>query len=172
MNYIDILIVVPILWGAYKGFRKGFIIEIASLLALFLGIWGGVNFSDYIAPYLREWFNISRELMPLIAFSITFILIVLGVFLIAKLLQKVVSMVALGLVNRLSGMAFGILKFSLILSMILFLLHEVNRKYQFMKPELREGSVLYEPVRKIASTIIPGIDKISLEDFWQENKGG
>lgn len=166
MNYLDILILVPLLWGAYKGYRKGFVIEIASLIALFLGVWGGVNFSDYAAEYLKEWFSISAELLPLIAFAVTFIIIVLLVFLIARMLQKVIKMVALGLVNRIAGLIFGIIKVGLIISIILFLLHETNRKYGFMKPGLTESSLMYEPVRKLAPTLIPAIEKVSLEDFW------
>jgi len=38
MNYFDIMIAIPLIWGIYKGFKKGFIIEIASFIALGLGI--------------------------------------------------------------------------------------------------------------------------------------
>ena len=45
MNYFDIIFVIPLLWGAYKGFSKGFVLEIASFVALGLGVWGGLKFS-------------------------------------------------------------------------------------------------------------------------------
>ena len=91
MNYFDIIIIIPLIWGAYKGFKKGIIIEIASFIALGLGIWGGMKFSSISAKYLSETFDIAENIMPLISFAVTFILIVIVVFTLAKMLQKIVS---------------------------------------------------------------------------------
>jgi len=67
MNYFDIIIIAPLLWGAYKGFKKGFIIEIASLIALFFGIYGGIKFSSISANYLGNLFNISVNLILILS---------------------------------------------------------------------------------------------------------
>ena len=112
MNYFDIIIIIPLLWGGYKGFKKGLIIEVASIVALLLGVWGGIKFSSISANYLGDMFSISEKLMPLISFALTFILIVIAVFAVAKLIQKVVKVVALSTVNKVAGAAFGILKFT------------------------------------------------------------
>jgi membrane protein required for colicin V production len=162
MNYFDIIIVIPLLWGAYKGFKKGLIIEVASLIALFLGIWGGVKFSFVSAKYLGEIFDISDKIMPLISFAITFIIIVIAVFALAKLLQKFIKMIALGTINKITGAAFGALKFGLIISVILNLVNNVNAEINFIKPEMEESSLLYKPVSKIAIILIPGIKNINL----------
>jgi len=106
MNYFDIIIIIPLLWGAFKGFKKGLIIEIASLIALFLGIWGGVKFSSVSGKYLSEMFDISEKIMPLISFAITFIVIVIAVYALAKLLQKFIKMIALGTMNKIAGACF------------------------------------------------------------------
>ena len=119
MNYFDIIIIIPLIWGAYKGFKKGFIIEIASFIALGLGVWGGIKFSAISAKYLSEAFDISEKIMPLISFAVTFILIVIVVFMLAKMLQKIISMIALGFINKAAGSLFGMLKFGLIMSVII-----------------------------------------------------
>jgi membrane protein required for colicin V production len=168
MNYFDIIIIIPLLWGAYKGFKKGLIIEIASLIALFLGVWGGVKFSSVSAKYLGEMFDISEKLMPLISFSITFILIVIAVFALAKLLQKLIKMVALGTINKIAGAAFGVLKFGLIFSVILSLINNINAEIKFISPEMQESSLLYQPISKIAVVVIPGLKDINLTGAAQE----
>ena len=46
MNFLDILILIPILYGAYKGFKHGFVIELFTLLAILVGIYVGIHFSE------------------------------------------------------------------------------------------------------------------------------
>jgi len=162
MNYFDIIIIIPLLWGAYKGFKKGLIIEIASLIALFLGVWGGVKFSSISANYLSVMFDVSEKIMPLISFSVTFILIVIAVYALAKMLQKVIKMVALGLINKIAGAAFAVLKFTLIISVVLTLVNNVNSEIGFIEPEMESSSLLYKPVSALAPTIIPGLQNISI----------
>jgi membrane protein required for colicin V production len=48
MNVIDIILIIPILWFGYQGFTKGMVISMATLLALGIGIWAGLQFSDLI----------------------------------------------------------------------------------------------------------------------------
>lgn len=165
MNYFDIIIIIPLIWGAYKGFKKGFIIEIASFIALGLGVWGGMKFSSISAKYLSEAFDIAENIMPLISFAVTFILIVIVVFTLAKMLQKVISMVALGFVNKAAGALFGMLKFGLIMSVMINFSNILDNQVTFLEPEMKNSSVLYEPVGKIAQIIIPGLKDISLDSI-------
>src|SRR5438105_4595016 len=114
MNYIDIILVIPLLWGLYKGFTKGLIIELASIIALGLAIWGGIKFSDLLTEYIHEHFSWNIKYLPVISFSIIFLGILIGVYAIAKLIEKLAKAVALGFVNKLAGGIFGMLKFGLI----------------------------------------------------------
>lgn len=168
MNYFDIIIIIPLIWGAYKGYKKGFIIEIASLIALGLGIYGGIKFSSISAEYLGKMFDISSKIMPLISFSLTFILIVIAVFTLAKMLQKVIKMVALGTVNRIAGAAFGVLKFGLIISVILNLVNSVNAEINFIEPEMEASSLLYKPLSSIAPIVIPGLKNLSFNNVVED----
>lgn len=163
MNYFDIIIVIPLIWGAYKGYTKGFIIEIASLIALAIGVWGGIKFSSISAKYLSQLFDISEKIMPLLSFAVTFIVIVIGVFAIAKLLQKIIKMVALGFVNRLAGLSFGCLKFTLILSIIINLINILNEQVHFIDEEQQNSSILYQPISKVAQILIPGIKDLHID---------
>lgn len=163
MNYFDIVFIIPLLWGAYKGFTKGFVIEIASFVALGLGVWGGLKFSYVSAEYLSKMFDISPKIMPLISFSVTFIGIVIVVFLLAKLLQGVLKKAALGFINKLLGLFFGVLKFAFILSIVLNLINVFNKEVEFITPEKKDASLLYQPVEKFSQLLIPGIKDLKLD---------
>jgi membrane protein required for colicin V production len=51
MNSIDILLIIPLVYAAWKGFKHGLIIEVFTLLALFVGIYVGIHFSDFMSLY-------------------------------------------------------------------------------------------------------------------------
>ena len=128
MHYIDILIIIPLLWGAYKGFTKGLITEIASLLSLILGIYGAIKLSNYTSSFLIKTFDFTSEYLPVISFAITFIIIVILVHLISKLIDSMIKTASLGVVNRILGAVFGTAKFLLILGVVIILLN-LNKDY-------------------------------------------
>lgn len=163
MNYIDIIIVIPLLWGAYKGYTKGFIIEAASIAALLLGIYGAIHFSVYTSELLIDNFNIGSKYLPLISFALTFILIVIAVHFVARLVNKLIKAVALNFVNRIAGAVFGVAKFALIISIILNLLNKFDNKSEFIKEDMRKNSLLYKPVSKLSGIIFPGLENIDIK---------
>ena len=147
MNKIDFILAIPLLWGAFIGFKKGFVLELASLVALVLGVIGALKFSDYTAQQLTQYVEISSNYLGLISFLVTFMLIVFAVFLFAKMLDKALKLVALGLINRLLGLVFGLFKYALILSFLLYFFENINRKFELVSPEYKENSLLFEPIQ-------------------------
>ncbi|MDD2563313.1 MAG: CvpA family protein [Salinivirgaceae bacterium] len=153
MSTLDIIIIIPLLWGAWQGFSKGLIISLASIAALLLGIWGSIKFSDLTAKILLEQFNLQSEYNSMIAFAVTFIIIVVGIHLTAFVLDKFFKAIALGIVMRIAGAAFGILKYALIISVLFAIFEVVNRNMEIASDETFEKSMLYKPVASIAPAI-------------------
>jgi len=54
MSNIDIILIVPVVWGLYQGFKKGLVIQVTSFIALGLGIYGAINFSSLAVTYIRQ----------------------------------------------------------------------------------------------------------------------
>ena len=73
MNYIDILILVPVIYAGWKGFKHGLIIEVFTLLALVVGLYAGIHFSDYVAGVLKTSFDWHSKYVPVVSFTITFL---------------------------------------------------------------------------------------------------
>lgn len=164
MSWIDIVFIAILLWSAYQGFTKGFIIAVASLVALILGIFGAIRFSGYTAVILSEKFEMKPDTVNLISFAITFILIVIATHLVAYFTDKLVKAVALGFANRVAGVLFNLLKTALIISVILVILERIDEKASFLPGTEIQKSKLYKPLRAFAPLIFPylrsGYEKI------------
>lgn len=162
MNIIDIILIIPIIWFAYQGFKRGLVIELTSLLALILGIYAALYFSGYAANFLTNNLNIGPKYVPIISFIITFIVVVVIVFFIGKILEKLINMVALGFLNKLAGVVFGILKAAVFMSIIMLIINHFNDK--FISDEKKEGSFLYEPIAGIAPLLWQSFKEFDLDD--------
>ncbi len=168
MNYIDIILGLLLLLAAIRGFNKGLVAEVASLAALILGIWGAIHFSHLTGDFLSDLFDYKSKYMGLISFFVTFILIVVAVQIIGNVVDKIVKTLALGFLNRLAGILFGVLKTALILSVVLIVFDEVDENVGIIPSEKKAESQIYEPVRNLVPTIFPFLDFWNSFDFFDE----
>jgi len=164
MNYIDIIIGLLLLFSAISGFRKGLVAELASLAALILGIWGAIEFSYITTDFLTENFNFETEYLNIISFIITFIVIVILVHIVGSAVNKFIEAAMLGFINKLAGLAFGILRSALILSIILIVFEKIDEDVEILSQEAKAKSQLYEPVRNFAPSLFPFIN------IWDESE--
>lgn len=158
MNYIDIIILALIAWALFRGFKNGLFIEIASVAALVLGIWGSIRFSWFTQNKLVEYFDMQGQYLGLTAFIITFIVIVVLIHFLAKTLDRLMKAVALGFIVRLLGMFIAVLKTVLILSIVFIVLNTINQKTDFLPEDKIAGSKLYSPVADFAPLLFPIIE--------------
>ncbi|WP_299900706.1 CvpA family protein [uncultured Aquimarina sp.] len=159
MNYIDIILGILLLWGLIKGFSKGLFVSLASLVALVAGIYISVHFSYYVGDYLAQHVDWSDGALKLTAFAITFIGVVILISLAGKLLTKIADFASLGILNKLLGAAFGVLKFAFIASVVIIFIDAANRSLKIIKQETLDASILYAPVKSLAPAILPNILK-------------
>ncbi|PLX20395.1 MAG: colicin V production protein [Marinilabiliales bacterium] len=168
MNTVDLVFAILLLWAAYRGFSKGFIVQLATLAALLLGILGAVMFSDFTSSLIIKKFEVSGQYLPIISFAVTFIAIVIAVHILAKALNKLIDAIALGIVNRLLGVLFSVLKVAFIVSIILVLINKADNKYNFIPDETKENSILYKPLSNFAPMIFPYLNFEKIKEKMEE----
>ena len=168
MSIIDIVIGAALLFGLIRGAFKGLFVEIASLLALVLGVYGAIHFSYFIADILESRVDWNEKTINIVAFAITFVIIVIVISLAGKALTKLADFASLGLLNKLLGGVFGALKIGLILSILLIVFNKLNKTLPFLDDKDLEESVLYEPVKSLAPMIFPNIIKSSSDQVNSE----
>ena len=161
MNIFDIIIIALLLIAFVRGVMKGLFAEVASLVAIIAGVYVAINYAHYIEYYLvnSKYINWSDETNRIVAFASTFLVIVILIILIGKVLTKIADITALGLINKLLGGVFAILKIALILSVIFTFFGRINNTIPFIKQETLDESILYKPVKIIAPTLFPSIIK-------------
>ena len=155
MNYLDIIIAVPLLYGMIKGFSNGIIIEVTSLLALFIGVYVAINFSEYLEPKFINILDGSQEFVPVFAFVVLFLVSVLCIKILGFFIDKLTKVLALGIFSRIFGAVFGFSKVVVIFSFLLFVVAD----YNLVDKQSKEDSVLFEPLTDIVKIITPQLEK-------------
>jgi len=166
MNFIDILLIIPLGYAAWQGFKKGFIIELFTLLALLVGIYAGIHFSDWTAQVIRENVEVEGKYLPVIAFSLTFLAVGAIVYFAGKMLEQMIKVVNLSPVNKILGIIFALIKMLYTLSIGIILLETYDERGEFFPEDIKSESLLYQPVKVIASATIPAIEESTI---WLKN---
>ncbi len=155
MNYLDIIILVPMAWFVYKGLKNGLIIEVTSLLALFLGIFAGIYLSSYVSGLLVKHLGFNPNYTSAIAYVIIFIGVLILMRMIAKAMEKALDLTALGFVNKLLGALFATLKILFLISLLFYMVNMFDKRELIITPAAKNKSLLYKPVSAIAPLTIP-----------------
>lgn len=165
MSFLDIVLGSLLVWSLYKGFKNGLFIELASLISLLLGIYIAVKFSIFTAETLSRFAKWNPKTIQISAFILTFIIVVIGIHLIAKFFTGIANFAQLGLVNKLGGSFFRILKTILILSVFLNFFEKINFNNTFAKKATLDQSLFYRPIQKTAEIIYP-----SVKEYYEDLK--
>lgn len=141
----------PLIFGAYQGFKKGFLLEVIAILAFVLAIVGGFKLLHIGMDMLNDNFNISGKLLPYIAFVIIFLAIILGINLLGKALKKIIDLTLLGTVDNLAGLIVSVFKWAFGLSIILWL----TDSFGVALPEKwAEDALLYPLILPLAPKVV------------------
>lgn len=162
MSILDIFILIPIGFGIWRGFKKGLIIELFTFLALFVGLYAGIHFSDGVAGFLKNQFSWDSEYVPTIAFTITFLLVGAMVYFAGVAIEKAVKAVSLSMPNRILGAILGGAKMVLFVGTGLILLESYDEKSDIISEETKENSLLFLPVENTAAFLIPSLKESTL----------
>ncbi|MBL7939805.1 MAG: CvpA family protein [Flavobacteriales bacterium] len=151
MNWLDWVLIALVAFAAIKGFSRGFIVEVCSLLALVLGIWAGTHFSERVADAIGLGSKNSA-----VAFLVTFLIVLVGVHLLARFLTTLIDIAQLSLPNKVAGVLFGALRQAFTLSIALNLLASFSSD-ALPSTQACADSTLYAPFKAFAPLIVPAL---------------
>jgi membrane protein required for colicin V production len=169
---IDIVVGILLLLALFKGLRNGFVLAVFSFLALIIGIAAAVKLSAVAAEYIGHNVNISQRWLPVLAFIVVFIGVMLLVRLGAKAIEGMLRLVMLGWLNRLAGVVLYALLYIFIFSIILFYAGQV----QAIRPQALKASFTYTYIHSIGPGILDAMGAViplfsnmflELEQFFQ-----
>ena len=154
VNYIDVIILLPLVYGAYKGFSLGLIVEMSTLFALVLGVFISLRYAVNVEGFLKDFVALPESYAYYIAFAVTFLLVIIVMHLLGKLLTKLIDMVSLGLFNKLF-----VLKATIVVCVVLFIVNALDVRYDFISAKTKGDSLLYKPFVNFANGVYESVIK-------------
>lgn len=170
---LDVLITLLLAAGLFHGFTTGVVKQVASIFSMVAAFVIGMKLMHPIGGVISEWTGMSEGIAPILGFAVVFGLIHLGVFIVVKIVEKILGVLKLGFVNRLLGSGFGLFKAGIALSVAFLALGMAG----FPGEETRENSVLYGVVEPLLPQTwdllreyFPEVE--NLRDRFRENPTG
>ncbi|CAN5635566.1 hypothetical protein BH11BAC2_BH11BAC2_04540 [soil metagenome] len=163
MNYLDILIAIPLLWGIWKGWQRGLIFEVAMIIGMVLGFYLAFKCSSLFEGVVKKYVDSSASMLPYLTFFLVFIAVIVIMILLAKFLEGILKISSLTPVNQVAGAVFGCIKFGLAVSVVLSLLRPMDAKLGLLSAKTRSSSYLYHPVLQISHYLFPALEDVKTE---------
>lgn len=157
MSAVDIALIIIFSIGAFSGYRKGFLLELFSLLAVVLGILAGFKLMGVAMLMLGKHYSIDEKVLPYVAFAVVFFLVMIIVSLLGKLLKSSLEKTVLGSADQLAGSVLGLAKTTFMVSVLIWIASslEVN-----IPEHWSEDSWLYPFTAKLAPTVTSWIAEV------------
>jgi membrane protein required for colicin V production len=118
MNLADLLIVAVLAGSVISAFVKGFFVEVFSLAGLIVGLFFAAANYGVFAPWVLVLIH-NQPAADLIAFLVIALLVMLLAGLAGRLLRTLFRGVGLGVVDRLLGALFGLVKGCVVVTLVL-----------------------------------------------------
>jgi membrane protein required for colicin V production len=160
VSYLDIILVLILVWALWRGWMNGFVSELFSFLAFFVGIYASVYLSASVAKMMGVADGSIGSRVA--AFLVIFIVVVIGMYFLGRLISKNIKGSGEKW-NKALGATFSLAKYLLGTSSLFVMLHALDDKFHIIPQSQKDASIVYEPVNDFSKTIIPAI-----EDFDQK----
>ncbi len=166
MNYIDIILILYLVWGFYTGFKKGVIYMLVSFVSIIIALYAAVHFSYLSTKLLANWLNKHPQDLKILSYIVTFLGVFLLMHLIGKILDHLIKAVALGFINRILGGVLSVGIKVIILSLLIWIFDQANQIVPLVSLKNIDESVMYKPIRDLSPVILRNIEKLkNNEDF-------
>ncbi len=153
---IDIVFVLLMVMAVIKGFSKGFIVAVFSLVAFVVGLAAALKLSAVVAVYLKKNMHIDSWLLPVLSFAIVFVGVVFLIRIGAAVIKKMAGLVLLGWLDKIFGILLFVISYLMIYSVVLFYATQIN----LVSSATANESYTYSFVQPWGPWVINGIGKI------------
>jgi membrane protein required for colicin V production len=165
MEIIDLIILIPLIYGAWKGFKKGLIMELFTILALLVGLYAAFHFSDKITEFIVGKTHENPGYLPAISFLLLFLAVGAMIFFGGKALEQVLKIAQLSMLNKGIGSLIGLIKWGYLVGCVLVFFQSLDQEEKIIPKKNKENAILYPVVTGLVSYTIPGVTKTSLFDY-------
>ncbi len=153
---IDIAFLIVMLIAVYKGFSQGLIVAVFSFLAFIIGLAAALKLSVVVTHYLESSEHTGAKWLPVVSFILVFVIVSLLVNIFARILKKTFQIAMLGGLDRMGGIIFYIIIYTIIFSVFLFF----AEKTEALSPSVIASSRVYDYISPWGPKTIDSVGKI------------
>jgi len=118
LHPVDIGLLICLAYGAYKGYRSGFVLVLLNTLALVASIVVGFRFLAEASVLINTYLHVGKTILPFVAFIALAVATYFFMKWFAGLASKTLKSTLLGPVDKTAGALFGLFKMAFLLSSI------------------------------------------------------
>lgn len=155
MNWLDVILLLPLLVGLVRGLMRGLISEVIAIAVVILGVVG----ARFAAPPFSEWllqqFAWPQGVCDVVAYTLIFLAIAILLSILAKGLTRFMRAIHLGWANRLTGGLFGICKYGVLVLIVVFIMDKTNESFHYLDDApVVKTSVVYPQMVKATHALL------------------
>jgi membrane protein required for colicin V production len=129
MFWLDILIVIGALAAAWFGYKKGFLIEILSLLAIMCAFAVAWSLSSKLVLFIAEFLKWNSKFLMIFAFVIVVLVVSYSMYWASVLFTRIVHKSAVGTLDKIFGAVFSVFKWVFMFSLVLWFLNAIQSSW-------------------------------------------
>lgn len=147
---IDFLFYLILFLAIVRGWRMGLILGLFSMVCGLIGLAAAVKLSAVLATHMKSGLHMTSRWLPVFAFIIVFLIVILIIRWIGTLLEKMTKLVLLGWLNKLGGILLFLVLYLSVYSVVLF----YGTKTQVISKQAIAGSHFYSMIAPFGPTVI------------------
>lgn len=156
MNTLDLIFYLILIIAVWNGWRKGFIVQLISIVGFFLAIYLAARYGEWVGEQL----SLDTSYAHVGGFAITLVGAWIGCGLLSRFLHHVFKWIGFGFFDTLLGILLSVVKYLIIASLLFSVLARLNIDYNLIKKETIEQSKHYEWVKNLSSNMVPYLEKL------------
>ena len=142
MNGFDIILGIPLLYAAYRGFREGIIVQLGGIAGLFIGVYFAFRHSSAVG----QWLHTDPPIAAAVGFVVILLAVLLVMALLGHLIKGIFKLAGLGPIDAIGGILLGVFKMA------------VNSTTRWVENDRYTEAALYKPVRSTTALLFPYLD--------------
>ena len=153
MKLLDVLILLPLLWGAMHGYRKGLLIEIIGIAGLVVAMILGFKFlglgMEVLTPYVSD--HMAKRILPYVGFSAIFFPTIFLLNQFGYKIRRSLRYSILGTFDSFAGALVGVFTWVFGISVFFWLVNMIGIK---IPSHRTDDTYIYPLIVPIAPTVI------------------
>lgn len=161
MSPVDIIIIIILLWGAYRGWKAGLVKEVLSTCGFIVGLIAAALLYKTVGAHLTPALgsgSVASYAGCVLAFILIWVVVPIIFGMVANVITKTAKALFLGPVNKLLGMIVGVAKYFVLISFVFYGMAYVG----IISPKKREASKFFPYITIVGQRVLG--DKIVAEE--------